>query len=133
MWFKRDQSKVEVELGSLSILHYEKCHNLYRVQLPENQVSFILTLIKLIVIYLGGCEPSAESPLVLHKHVYGEQRRLHVIENTLSDDPFQSFNMTLEYTDINGPVKGVYYRHALSKFRRIICLNLFVYKFIYKL
>jgi len=61
----------------------------------------------------GGCEPEAESPLVLHKHVYGEQRRLHVIENTLNDVSHQSFNMTLEYTNINGPAKGLYYRHAL--------------------
>ena len=53
--------------------------------------------------------------MVLHKHVYGEQRRLHVIENTPNDDAVQSFNMTLDYTDINGPVKGVFYRHALGK------------------
>ena len=41
---------------------------------------------------------------------------MHVIENTLNDDAVQSFNMTLDYTDINGPVKGVFYRHALGKF-----------------
>ena len=101
--------------------------------LLENQVRVtkinLHHIIPVYFIFLGGCEPSAESPLVLHKHVYGEQRRLHVIENTLNDDPDQSFNMTLEYTNINGPEKGVYYRHALGKLTKIL-QNLFMSLFI---
>ena len=110
MWSKKVRRKGEVELVLLLILHYEKFLNLYRVLPLENQVRFTKTnpyqLLPIYFIFQGGCEPSAESPLVLHKHVYGEQRRLHVIENTLNDDPYQSFNMTLEYTNINGPEKG---------------------------
>ena len=37
--------------------------------------------------------------------------------------------MTLEYTNINGPEKGVYYRHALGKLTKIL-QNLFMSLFI---
>ena len=37
--------------------------------------------------------------------------------------------MTLEYTNINGPAKGVYYRHALGKLKKIL-QNLFISLFL---
>ena len=48
--------------------------------------------------------------------MYGEQRRLHVIEQAIQLETQQRFNFKFDYNDVNGPEKGVYYRHALSKF-----------------
>lgn len=61
----------------------------------------------------GGCEQKAHNPIVLHKQVYGEQRRLHVIEQAIQLEATQTFTLNFDYTDVNGPTKGVYYRHAL--------------------
>jgi len=61
----------------------------------------------------GGCELKAHNPIVLHKQVYGEQRRLHVIEQAIQLETQQRFNFKFDYNDVNGPEKGVYYRHAL--------------------
>ena len=57
----------------------------------------------------------AEEPVVLHKQVFGEQRRLHVIEKAFKISEKQNFHLSFDYHDINGPEKGIYYRHALGK------------------
>lgn len=60
-----------------------------------------------------GCEPTAKEPVVFHKQIIGEQKRLHVIPDPIMQKKSETFSISVRYKNINGPSKGVYYRHAL--------------------
>lgn len=60
-----------------------------------------------------GCAPGADNPVTLHKQVVGEQRRLHVIKDTITMKTKETFSITIDFSSINGLEKGIYYRHAL--------------------
>lgn len=70
-----------------------------------------------------GCEPTAKEPVVFHKQIIGEQKRLHVIPDPIMQKKSETFSISVRYKNINGPSKGVYYRHALGKSKVQTCVQ----------